>query len=149
MFRRTFRPARLVLLTALALSVCCLATGCGSRVRVHGTVTLDDQTVDGGRICFLPEGEPIGRATAQAMIVGGKYSLPVPKGPELSPGRHRVEIVWFKPPPGKEPLRPEIPGFTADDYVQIIPAVYNSKTTLFVDLQPGDNAHDFPLKKVP
>jgi hypothetical protein len=133
----------------LAVLLCLLVAGCGSRVRVHGTVTFEDQPADGARIFFLPEGEPVGRATAHATIEGGNYSLPVPKGPELSPGKHRVEIVWHKPPPGKEHRKPGDPGFTTDDYVQILPAAYNSKTTLFVDLQPGDNAHDFALKNNP
>jgi hypothetical protein len=124
-------------------------SGCGNRVRVHGTVTLEEQPIDGGRIFFLPEGDPKGRNTVHATIGGGKYSLPVDKGPELSPGKHRVEIVWHKPPPGKERLKQGDPGFTTDDYVQVLPAAYNSRTTLFVDLQPGDNTHDFALKKHP
>jgi hypothetical protein len=124
-------------------------TGCGGRVHVHGTVTLDGQPIDGGRIFYLPEGEPKGRNTAHATIESGTYSLPVPKGPELSPGKHRVEIVWHKPPPGKEHLKQGDPGFTTDNYVQVLPAAYNAKTTLFVDLQQGDNMHDFALKKHP
>jgi hypothetical protein len=147
MFRRTCRPNQRVLVLGLALLACGPVTGCGSRI--HGTVTLDGQPIDGGRIFFLPDGEPAGRPTVHATIEGGKYSLPVPKGPKLSSGKHRVEIVWHKPPPAKEHLKQGDPGFTTDDWVQTLPAVYNSKTTLFVDVQSGDNTFDFALKKRP
>jgi hypothetical protein len=57
------------------------------------------------------------------------------QGPEF--GRHRVEMVWHKKPDGKPPGQPGDPGFTTDDLVQTLPAIYNSKTTLAADVQPG------------
>jgi hypothetical protein len=146
---QAFRPARRILVSGLFLVFSFFVIGCGSRVRVHGNVTFDGQPIDGGRIVFLPEGDPAGRPTAEATLDQGAYSLPVSKGPNLSTGKHRVEIVWHKPPPGKEKRKPGDPGFTTDDYVQVLPAAYNSKTTLSVDLQAGDNTFDFALKRHP
>jgi hypothetical protein len=145
MFDGTFRLTRHLPALGTALLTCGLVAGCGNRASVHGTVTLDEQPVNGGRIFFLPEGDPAGRPAVQATIEQGKYALPASKGPEL--GRHRVEIVWHKTPPGKEP--PADPGLVTDDMKQVIPAVYNSKTTLFADVQRGNNNFDFALKERP
>ena len=143
-FRQTCR----FILIGLALMSFLAAAGCtGKRASVAGAVTYDGQPVDGGRIFFIPQGDPVGRPAVHATIEQGKYYLPAAQGPEL--GKHRVEIVWHKPPPGKEHLKQGDPGFTTDNYVQVLPAAYNAKTTLFVDLQQGDNMHDFALKKHP
>ena len=128
----------------LAGVVCGLASGCGNRGAVQGTVTLDGRPVDGGRIFFVPDGEPAGRPQVNATIAQGKYTLPASKGPQY--GHYRVEIVWHKKPGNQEP--PE-PGLVTDDMKQIIPAVYNSKSTLFVDVGSGTNTFDFPLKERP
>jgi hypothetical protein len=130
----------------LALLSFGLVAGCGgNRASVRGTVTFGGQPVNGGRIFFLPEGAPVGRPAVHATIEQGKYHLPAARGPEL--GRHRVEIVWHKTPPGKRP--PADPGLVTDDMQQIIPDVYNSKTTLVVDVQRGTNTFDFALKQRP
>ena len=147
MFAWTFRPTRPLRGLGLAELACGLVAGCGGkRARVQGTVTLDDRPVHGGRIFFLPEGDPAGRPAVHATITNGNYLLPAAQGPEL--GRHRVEIVWHQKPgkPGKAPAEP---GLVTDDMVQILPAVYNSKTKLFVDVESGTNTFDFALKKRP
>jgi hypothetical protein len=144
MSRRTSRPTRLVPVLGLALLLCGLACGCGRRAAVRGSVTFGGRPVDGGRIFFLPEGEPAGRPAVHAPIRQGDYSLPAAGGPEL--GRHRVEIVWHKKPGAQAPAEP---GLVTDDMKQIIPAAYNSKTTLFVDVQRGTNTFDFALKERP
>jgi hypothetical protein len=120
--------------------------GCGgNRASVQGTVTYDGQPVDGGRIHFIPEGEPKGRPAVHAVIEQGRYYLPASQGPEF--GRHRVEIVWHKKPAGKPLGQPGDPGFTTDDLVQTLPAIYNSKSTLSANVEPGSNNFDFPLTK--
>jgi hypothetical protein len=148
MYRRIFRPTRLFPVIGLVLLSCLAGGGCtGKRASVDGAVTYDDQPVDGGRIFFIPQGGLVGRPAVHATIELGKYYLPAAQGPEL--GNHRVEIVWHKKPGGKPLGKPGDPGFTTDDLVQTLPAVYNSKSTLSVDVQPRNNTFDFSLKKQP
>jgi len=142
----TSRPTRSRAALGLALLACGLVAGCGgNRASVRGTVTFGEQPVNGGRIFFLPEGDPAGRPAVHATIEQGQYRLPAAQGPAL--GRHRVEIVWHKTPPGKR--APADPGLVTDDMQQVIPDAYNSKTTLFVDVQRGSNTFDFALKERP
>jgi hypothetical protein len=144
---RTIQPTKLLPALGLALLTSGLISGCdGKRASVQGTVTYNGQPVNGGRIFFLPEGEPVGRPTVHATIRQGNYSLAAAQGPEL--GRHRVEIVWHKKP-GKQEQAPVQPGLITDDMEQVIPAVYNSKTTLSVDVRRGTNTCDFALKERP
>jgi hypothetical protein len=148
MFLRIGRLPRRICAIGLAISICLAAAGCtGSRASVAGAVTFDEQPVNGGRIFFIPQGEPVGRPTVHATIVQGKYYLPADQGPEF--GKHRVEIVWHKKPGGKPPGKPGDPGYSTDDLVQTLPAIYNSKSTLSVDVQPGSNTFDYALKKQP
>ena len=143
-----FRAARRIPVIGLALLSVLAAAGCtGKRASVAGAVTYDGQPVDGGRIFFIPQGDPVGRPAVHATIEQGKYYLPAAQGPEL--GKHRVEIVWHKKPGGKPLGKPGDPGFTTDDLVQTLPAVYNSKSTLSADVQPRSNTFDFALKKHP
>jgi hypothetical protein len=142
-FDWTCRPTRSLAVLGLAVVICGVVSGCGNRGAVQGTVTLDGQPVDGGRIFFVPDGDPAGRPQVYAAIAQGKYSLPASKGPEI--GHYRVEIVWHKKPGKQEP--PADPGLVTDDMKQIIPAAYNSKTTLFVDVGRGTNTFDFALKE--
>jgi hypothetical protein len=148
MFCRIFGLTRRFPVIGLAILSSLAAAGCtGKRVSVAGAVTYDGQPVDGGRIFFIPHGDPVGRPAVHATIEQGKYHLSAAQGPES--GNHRVEIVWHKKP-GDKPLgKPGDPGFTTDDLVQTLPAVYNSKSTLSADVQPGSNTFDFPLKKQP
>ena len=143
-FRQTCR----FILIGLALMSFLAAAGCtGKRASVAGAVTYDGQPVDGGRIFFIPQGDPVGRPAVHATIEQGKYYLPAAQGPEL--GKHRVEIVWHKKPGGKPLGKPGDPGFTTDDLVQTLPTVYNSKSTLSAEVQPRSNTFDFALKKHP
>jgi hypothetical protein len=145
MLDATFRPIRCFFALGLALLIGGLVPGCGGRrASVQGSVKFEDRPVDGGRIFFLPEGDPAGRPTVQTIIKKGRYVLSAAEGPEL--GRHRVEIVWHRSPSKAAPANP---GLVTDDMKQIIPAVYNAQTTLFVDVQRGANTFDFALKSQP
>jgi hypothetical protein len=147
MFDGTFRRTQYLPALGLALVTCGLLLGCdGKRVRVQGYVTLGERRIDGGRIFFLPDGEPAGRPSVHAILSQGKYALPAAQGPEL--GRYRVEIVWHRKP-GKPGEAPAPAGLITDDMKQLIPAVYNSQSTLFVDVQRGTNSFDFALKERP
>jgi hypothetical protein len=148
MFCWIIRPTRPTFVIWLALVSCLLAAGCGGkRASVQGTVTYDGEPVDGGRIHFIPQGDPPGRPAVHAVIEQGKYHLSASQGPEF--GSHRVEIVWHKKPGGKPLGKPGDPGFTTDDLVQTLPAIYNSKSTLSANVQPGSNTFDFALTKPP
>jgi hypothetical protein len=147
MFDRTFRPTRYLPGFGLALLTCGLVSGCGgNRASVQGTVTFKDRPLDGGRIFFLPQGEPAGRPTVHATIAQGKYHLPAAEGPALGP--HRVEIVWHQKP-GKPGQASAEPGLITDDMKQVLPAAYNTKSTLSADVQGGTNTFDFALKERP
>jgi hypothetical protein len=148
MFCRIFRPTRRFHVIGVIFLSCLAAAGCtGKRASVAGAVTYDDHPVDGGRIFFIPQGDPAGRPAVHATIEQGKYHLSAAQGPEL--GNHRVEIVWHKKPGGKPLGKPGDPGFTTDDLVQTLPAVYNSKSTLSADVQPRSNNFDFTVNKHP
>jgi hypothetical protein len=131
-------------LALLAGGVVC---GCaGKRAAVQGTVTFGGRPIHGGRIFFLPQGEPAGRPSVYAPIKEGKYYLPASQGPEL--GRHRVEIVWHRKP-GKQGQPLTDPDLITDDMKQIIPAAYNKKSTHFVEVERGTNTFDYSLKERP
>jgi hypothetical protein len=138
---------RWTVIRVVLVFVAAAVSGCSQGASVQGNVTIDGQPMDGGRIFFLPDGEPNGRPTAHGTLAGGKYCISASEG--LKPGKHRVEIVWHKPPPGKEHLKPGDPGFTTDNLVQTIPKAYNAETTLFEELKAGANRHNFELKSKP
>ena len=126
------------LVAALALAL----TGC-SRPAVTGTVTFDGQPVDGGAISFIAEGvAPNQAARAGAPIVGGKYAVPAGKG--LTPGTYRVEIIWNKKTGAKVPVVGD-EGTTTDATTQVIPARYNSQSTLKAEIKGGSTTLDYPL----
>jgi hypothetical protein len=134
----------LVAASALALA------GCGAsdsdRSRVQGAVSYNGEPVDDGGIAFIPEGgAPMGGAAqirATGDIRDGRYDLDGARGP--SPGSYRVEIFWFKKT-GRQVASPSGKAFK-DETKQVIPAKYNEKTELKVDVQPGRNTFDFDLK---
>jgi len=134
----------LALAPALALVV---LTGCNagltSRAPVQGRVTFDGQPVDNGAIAFLPLGNgQDAQFRAGAPIVDGKYNVTADRGP--SPGKYRVEIYWNKKT-GKKISND--PPNTIDETKQVLPARYNTKSDLTVDVQPGRNTLDFNLTK--
>jgi len=133
------RIATLILPLAL-----CLLTGCGSgKSRVEGTVTLDGSPVDGGVIAFFPAGTSEQHDAGHAEIKDGKYSVEETK--DLKPGNYRVEISWNKPT-GKKVPTPGDPDIKMDQVHQVIPAKYNTKSTLSETLTSGTNKKDFDLK---
>jgi hypothetical protein len=124
-----------------------LLSGCGSGgagAPVKGTVTFDGETVDGGAIVFVPEGEK--RPSSGGPIVAGHYSLEGDKAPV--PGSYRIEITWKKPT-GKMIPTPGDPGNEMEETIQVIPARYNLKSKERVVVKPGQNTFDFALTKDP
>lgn len=134
------RASWLVLLGIAAFAV----PGCGGsgpqKYKVSGTVTFDGANVKEGRILFVPKD---GKGPADGgEIVDGKYTL------ECTAGKKRVEIraTTKSKVPHKMPKGMDMPG---PDMVELIPAKYNSKTTLEAEVttDPDNNTFDFPLKK--
>jgi hypothetical protein len=76
--------------------------------------------------------------------VDGKYSLDNTRGP--FPGKYKVEILWNKKT-GKKVGTPGDPGVQMDETQQILPAKYNTATTLTADIGSGSNTKDFDLPK--
>ncbi|MCI0357398.1 MAG: hypothetical protein L0211_02805 [Planctomycetaceae bacterium] len=102
---------------------------------VTGTITLDGQVVEGGVIRFVPsngESQP-----ADSPIVKGTYSLTV------SPGEKKVEIFWAKSKSGA-PIDTASQG--TDELVQMIPAEFNTQTTLLHTVADAQEVKDFALK---
>jgi len=136
----TIRAAFLGLLLAALASLSGCSYGDKDRVPVAGKVTFEGAPVDGGSIIFIPEAQD--RPKAHAPIVAGSYSLAAGEGP--TPGKHRVEILWNRktgktiPVPGDE-------GNITDESVQIIPAKYNTDSTLSADIKAAANTVNYDL----
>jgi hypothetical protein len=102
---------------------------------VSGTVTLDGEAYPKAQVIFTPKE---GRPSMGITDSDGKYQLIYLrdiKGANI--GSHQVSISTV----------PEVTS-DADDgppFVEPIPAKYNRKTTLSVQVEAGDNTHDFPL----
>tara|TARA_R110002095_G_scaffold7891_1_gene13736 strand:+ start:20 stop:451 length:432 start_codon:yes stop_codon:yes gene_type:complete len=135
-------------LLVATLCLIALATGCSSgdsveRIKVQGKVSLDGEPLKSGSITFLPINNGI---STGASIVDGEYFIDSKDG--ATEGEYKVEIDLSQPS-GKK-----VPGFVEgsleDEYVNVIPEVYNRKTTLRVMIKNGDeNKHDFDLKRNP
>ena len=130
--------------------------GCGGdtkgppRAAVRGEVRLDDVPLKAGVIRFVPEGSTKG-PVALTTIKDGRFTLSASDGPSL--GKHSVEIVAT---PTENPLEGAMDIRTAwAEYAKAkgtrpvevrIPARYNQRSTLSVEVKPkGNNAFDFKL----
>ena len=131
-----------VLLLALLLA------GCTSyeRMPVEGSVTFDGAPVDGGHILFVPEtngSKQTHLTSGSARIMDGKYALSGPKG--LYPGSYNVLITWKRKTGQKIVVHDE--GPPVDELLQVIPAEYNSETTLKAEVTAkNNNTFDFTLQ---
>jgi hypothetical protein len=123
----------------VGLVVCALAAaGCdGSGLAdVSGTVTVDGTAIEEGAITFYPvDGQG---QTAGGPIKDGKYSVPV------SVGLMKVSISYPKAI-GKKKLynTPESPEGII--WKEGLPARYNEKTELTLDVKSGRNTKDWEL----
>ena len=135
----------------LALFVTCtavlFATGCGSKgtsCAAKGSVSFAGQPVEDGALRFFPvEGTP--GDGAGATISRGTYDIAMDKG--LVAGKYRVSITATRST-GRDIRNPEpMPGEPAmvPEIIQYIPEQYNTRTTLQVELDAGENRKDFEL----
>jgi hypothetical protein len=114
--------------------------GCSheDKAKVSGNVLLDGVLIENGTIAFRPVNDD--GPTAGGLIVAGRYEL------RVTPGKKKVEIQGFrkigerKAMPG-EPMSPIVPLTEP-----IVPAKYNTKTTLTADVTiEGKNEFEFAL----
>jgi hypothetical protein len=140
----SFRQLRLTvsaLIVAIALQGCGVADPYG-RNEITGFIKLDGSPLSEGSIVFFPtESGPVVSGTT---IKDGVYQLARERG--LPAGSYKVTIesrVVAKPSNKTAEEQMELP----DPTVSIIPAEYNSKSTLSVDVRDGEkNVFDFDLK---
>lgn len=131
-----------------------LLTGCGGpagpeRCAVSGAVSFDGEPIESGTITFLPEdGKGV---SAGGAIQQGRYSIDAAAGPEI--GEHRVEIIGLKSEGTKtvEGVQGSAIGpsgkATVAELKMIVPAEFNTRSTLKVAIKSGPNSHDFTLKQ--
>lgn len=112
-------------------------TGCGGEQTVSGTVKVDGKPLPEGNIMFSPvDGKS---ATAGGSIKDGEYSVKVPVG---------VMRVSISAPKviGKKKLYNTPDSPLRDVTAEALPAKYNEKTELKLDVKPGLNDKDFELQ---
>lgn len=97
------------------------------RDQVSGAVTLDGDPIDKGSITFFAPDDVSRGIQASTSIKNGKYELLV------TPGKKKVKISKVAE------IRPDV-------FENIVPAKYNSATTLEADVSAGNQQFDFELK---
>ena len=101
-------------------------------VGIKGQVTLDGAPLPTGDILFTPADPQFGAEAAT--ISSGAYQA------QVRPGKNKVEIRATRPVPGKK-------GPMGEQLIEdIIPAKYNSQTTLSIDVSATKPEHDFKLQ---
>jgi hypothetical protein len=122
---------------AAALGLAIAWSGCGEanplgRRAIYGNVTFQGQPVDYGAIQFNPVDLAHG-VSSGAMITDGKYSIPTAQG--LPPGEYQVMVT--APDRSKQEKVEGPPGDERSLAVERIPAKYNLKTTLKLEVPKG------------
>jgi hypothetical protein len=123
------------------VTVCCiLLGGCAgdpNHGRVSGAVTLDGQPLKSGIIHFVPaDGQT---ASADAQVEDGKFSAKVPIGAK------KVSISAPKVV-GKRKMYDTPDSPMVDKVEELVPAQYNSASTLTLDVKPGNQTQNYELK---
>jgi hypothetical protein len=126
---------------AVALGLLALALGCGGgprRVVVHGKVTFKGQPLSDGQIRFIIDNRP----TAMGQIKKGMYRIDHQGGVPVGSGK--VEIEGFEDT--KRVAFTSIDGKKTMEARQILPAKYNEKSELKVEITAGGpNEKNFDL----
>jgi hypothetical protein len=128
-------------IVAMCIVACAVVfTGCAKKTErgtVIGDVTLDGQPLKSGVIHF--ESADGKAATADAMIVDGKYTVDMP------PGDKRISISAPKVT-GKRKAY-DTPDSPMVDIVQeLLPARYNAQSDLTLTVTAGPQQKDYDLK---
>jgi hypothetical protein len=135
-------PFRLAVVATLATA---LSAGCGEEhagSSISGQVLFQGKPLSQGTIEFSPAA---GQTTMSGgEIKDGQYSIPPDKG--LQPGAYDVRISSLEGGPGGPAPANEMPGEAPPPPKQLIPAQYNSKTTLKAEVkESGENKFDFTI----
>ena len=123
--------------------IMCLVCGCGGggdaggRLAVSGTVHYKGEPVQTGSIEFVPH--PGVKTQSGSPITNGRFSIPKDKG--LEPGAYTVKISAMEAVAGGEPG-----GLPGPDPKELIPAKYNTKSTLTKEIKTGETNLEFKLE---
>jgi hypothetical protein len=123
------------------LTFCCAFASCsrgdGKHGVVSGDVTLDSQPLQAGTIRFAPtDGHS---SPAEAPIANGKYSVTAPLG------ESRVTISAPKVT-GKRKMYDTPKSPTVDTVTELLPAQYNTQSTLTLKVAAGTQQQNYDLK---
>jgi hypothetical protein len=132
---------RIVSLILLAM----LAMGCSDAPKLHpvqGTVTLDDEPVDGAGVVFNPADDKTGLLAAGKTDAQGKYVLRTMENQGAQAGKYKVTVLLTKVV-GKE--APE--GFEDNrTMIYLVPKKYSDSQTSGLEAEvPGKGAYDLKL----
>lgn len=125
----------------IALHGCSGANG-PKTMRVRGDVSIDGKPIEDGTIDFVSED---GSPPAQGPIKAGHFDLPPQSGP-LVEKTYRVEINALRKT-GK--TVPDVMGdgsATMDELENIIPPMYNARSTLKATISPDASKNQFDFK---
>ena len=119
-----------------------LLSGCGGnalgRLPISGKVTLQGKPLERGNIDIRPAAGVNG-VGAGANIEQGAYAIAEERG--LPPGEYEVRVHSSKEDP-----RPAPPGGGSRPAIEQIPAKYNSRTELKIEVKAdGENVFNFDL----
>jgi hypothetical protein len=117
-------------------------SGDPNRAEVSGKVTLDGEPVSEGRIGFYPIQGNEG-PSAGAVILNGSYKVPASNGVWL--GKNLVKINALRKT-GKQVPSAYGGKNIIEETEEPIPPVYNDRSQLIHDVQPGSNRIDFELR---
>lgn len=126
-------------ITAVAVSLALVGCG-GSSARVEGTISYDGKPVEEGAITFVPSDGKAQKVSTR--FFQGRYAIDGTHG--LTPGKYKVELNALVRT-GKKITTGDGPPI--DEVKDILPAKYNSATTLSADLTGGANTKNFELPK--
>lgn len=132
------QSVRTGLLCAVLFTIGCSGDAASGppRATVRGKITLDGAPVTGGEIRFRPAAE--GAETSVMISADGSYQIDLlENGPVVGP--NKVFIEWYRPTDEKNDQGNPI-------FEPAIPAKYNTKTTLAVEMKAGKNEHNFNLE---
>jgi hypothetical protein len=134
----------------LPLSLLILMSACGGgapspggppRHAIKGKVTYGSEQLDGATIAFIPvEGS---KRSCGGPITAGEYSLSAENGPNA--GDYTVQIRWERPT-GKTARNVDT-GKDEPLSSNVIPAQYNTMTTLKVTIPAANDTADFTLAR--
>lgn len=130
-----------------SLLVLMITIGCSDnkdldRASVSGSVMFNEQLVEQGTIEFIATGNT-SAPSAGGAIVNGQYEI-TEKGPVF--GHYKVQIQAMRKTGRMVNAGPQTGGAQVEEVKQFIPAQYNSRTTIEVEIKPGLNKLDFDLK---